>query len=1388
MKKRRSVLRRIFASALTVAMVGTMLPATALAAETKEASKGIIAQFDFDDEAGGFTGGGAKASGTYELKDSYDGAGKALYLNGSSQFLSVTKEDGSSLLTGLKEMTVSFEMKSDRTATNWPFYAAPSTVAQPIGGNGKEIYFGLLVNGGNITAERYLNGRSNCAASAMNSGWSHVDVVVSSADTAIYIDGVEKSRVASANALSGILGDSSILQIGKANWGNGEYCKGWIDNMTIYDHALNTEELQAAVPAAYKTIALDAAVKAVAEVTISDSKAALPDYDGTVTWKSDMKEIVIAENGISAVVTQPAKGEAALKGELTAVVTLFGEKKEVKVPVTVEPGVDPDDYYGYLMVHFVEDSEGYQEKIYLDISRGDNPQQWDPLNGRQPIVASNLGTTGSRDPFITYNPETKTYYIIATDLRVFGGDNGGWGVWQDHYSTKMNVWESKDLIHWSDVRQYDVALNANGEKEDTYMGMMWAPEATWVPDYYEEGKGAFVVYWSSMTDSGYSKIMWGATPDFTQETYEFGGVMIDPGYTVIDTTILQTKDKTYHITKSNGNSDELYMESTTAKRWWEPGTKWTKLQTQIGRSRYGAVEGPAVFTDHNKENSFYLFVDDLPQPGYQPMYTENPDNGWDYLDSSNYFLTSMTKHGGVISLTKAQYDALRDADAVSAVKENVDGVIKVKGEQSKEDIIAQLPKEAEVNLAYNRGTSVLPLKWDLSGVNMNRTGTYTAKGIVQSIGANKNQWVGKDDSTHYLAEDKQLYSSTEVIVKATVEVDAGDGIDKSELEQVIKDALPDAEKEKYTEKTWDAYAKALAEAKKVMDNEEADQQTIDDAVKAVKDSQKALEKRPIGKLVASYDMTAKDGKLVDITGNGHDAAYVGFTDGDFQTEGEGDAVLVFDGTEKYVKLPAGLIGTEKFTIDATFKTNTAAVASWLWCLGAKDNNDYVFISPDFFGSVIRSGIKLNGTEQLFGNGNAGSITMGQYTKMRMSYDNGEMKLYVNDNPVVVMNTSFSIQDVLKAGTVGDVCGYIGKSLYSGDAPFTGTLTQFDVYAEPAENPQPTVDKTALEKAIADAEKLEEAKYTADSWKKVADALADAKKVLADAKADQAAVDAAKEALDKAIKELKEKPVSVDKSKLDEAVKTAEPAENKDKYTEETWTAYEKALEEAKKVLADAKADQAAVDAAVKALADAKEALAEKPSKLPYDDVAEGAWYYDAVAYNYYAKTMTGLKDNIFGPADTLVRAQFAAVLHKMNEAVEVEYTDKFSDVTKDDWFKNPVLWAAEKEIVTGYTGTDMFGPNDVVTREQMATMMYRYARNYKKYDIKEDGDYSAFPDAENVQPFAQDAMKWAVAEGIITGKTLEGQPEDKKFLDPQGSANRAECATIIQRFMEKYEK
>lgn len=795
MRKKKAGTKRVLAAFLALALAGSYIPSIPASAEEPDAE--LLLDFDFEGLTGGqsITTETASASGGYTLTTSYDGS-QALHLDGtSSQWLNVTKADGTSLLTGLEEMTISYDIQNERTGTNWALYAAPSDATQ--GNPNGEHYIGFLHNSGNLTVERYNQpagtSRPTCPSVFIGSEWIHIDAVLSGTDTAIYVNGIEQARVDSAYSLTDILGDNSILQIGKANWGSGEYTQASIDNLKIWGAALTAEEIRQQVPDVFLQQSLDdlkAQVSANSGITLENGKSVLPDYSGTVTWRdSSLSQIQISEDGVTVNVAAPEVGAEDLTGTLTAVITLGSLSATVEnIPVTVKAQVGPDDPYGYLMVHFVEDGAGYAEKIYLDISRGDNPEQWDPLNGRNPILASNLGTTGTRDPFITYNPETETYYIIATDLRVFNANdpswnNGNWGAWASQGSTMMNVWESKDLITWSNVRQIDVSLDSN-DNTAAYLGMMWAPEATWVDDYYGEGQGAFVVYWSSNVYSdaahtqsdGGSDIMWGATTDFTQDTWEFGGVMLDGGQAgCIDTNILQDGGRTYHITKSQASGEEIIMEYTDEKEWWLVGSdrdsnyQWTRVQTAIGADWYGAVEGPASFKDHSVDNRWYLFVDDLPTPGYQPMVSTDLDSGWDHLDTSNYFLTSYTKHGGVISLTKAQYDAIRNADATSAVNEEL-GTVEITAGSTADELQAQLPQTAEVNLAYDMGTSELPVVWDLSSVNLDEADTYTVTGVVQSISANTDDWVGDGGSTLHTAANKELYSSRAIEVTAQVNV------------------------------------------------------------------------------------------------------------------------------------------------------------------------------------------------------------------------------------------------------------------------------------------------------------------------------------------------------------------------------------------------------------------------------------------------------------------------------------------------------------------------------------------------------------------------------------------------------------------------------------------
>lgn len=183
----------------------------------------------------------------------------------------------------------------------------------------------------------------------------------------------------------------------------------------------------------------------------------------------------------------------------------------------------------------------------------------------------------------------------------------------------------------------------------------------------------------------------------------------------------------------------------------------------------------------------------------------------------------------------------------------------------------------------------------------------------------------------------------------------------------------------------------------------------------------------------------------------------------------------------------------------------------------------------------------------------------------------------------------------------------------------------------------------------------------------------------------------------------------------------------------------------------------------------------------FRDVGKKDWFYDNVTYVSERGIMTGLEWNVFGPAQTIPRAQFIVVLYRMAGKPKLK---RIPDIAWEDvnqgWYYDAVVWGFEEGIMKGYSHTAYWGTADNITREQLATVMYRYA-SYKGYEVKQKADITKFEDAGAVSPFARDAVQWAVAEGIITGKDAGTK------LAPQESTTRAECAAVIQRFIQKYE-
>lgn len=176
----------------------------------------------------------------------------------------------------------------------------------------------------------------------------------------------------------------------------------------------------------------------------------------------------------------------------------------------------------------------------------------------------------------------------------------------------------------------------------------------------------------------------------------------------------------------------------------------------------------------------------------------------------------------------------------------------------------------------------------------------------------------------------------------------------------------------------------------------------------------------------------------------------------------------------------------------------------------------------------------------------------------------------------------------------------------------------------------------------------------------------------------------------------------------------------------------------------------------------------------FADVPASAWYYDAVEYVYENGLMSGVSGGRFAPDDTLTRAMLVQTLYAM-EGRPAAASAGFADVASGDWYASAVNWAAANGVVSGVSETG-FGPNNALTREQLALILYRFAQ-YKGYDVTGTSDLAAYADGSSVSGWAAEAMGWAVDAGLISG--VGGNQ-----IAPTGTASRAQVAQILMNFCE----
>ncbi|GIP17282.1 hypothetical protein J40TS1_29240 [Paenibacillus montaniterrae] len=296
-------------------------------------------------------------------------------------------------------------------------------------------------------------------------------------------------------------------------------------------------------------------------------------------------------------------------------------------------------YYGYLLAHFIgEQPDG--EQVYFSYS--EDGLYWKDLNNGQPVLRSGLGEQGVRDPFIIRSPRDNSFYIIATDLRIANGK--GWDVAVNEGSRDIIVWQSQDLVSWSEP--WAVTLGIEGA------GCVWAPEAI-----YDEQAQNFLVFWASATkdfdnEERKQKIYCARTKDF--RTFSEPELYIEQDNHIIDTTIIAHAGSYYRLSK-----DETTKNITLEKGASLEKDAFTPVSAPSLEAIYG-VEGPQIFKLNDREE-WCLIIDRFAEgKGYLPLLSANLDRGEFRVVEDGSFDLGATKkrHGSVIQITREECNRL----------------------------------------------------------------------------------------------------------------------------------------------------------------------------------------------------------------------------------------------------------------------------------------------------------------------------------------------------------------------------------------------------------------------------------------------------------------------------------------------------------------------------------------------------------------------------------------------------------------------------------------------------------------------------------------------------------------------------------------------------------
>ncbi len=302
----------------------------------------------------------------------------------------------------------------------------------------------------------------------------------------------------------------------------------------------------------------------------------------------------------------------------------------------------------YLFTHFVGNQRTEdEEQVYFSVSK--DGIVWKTLNGIKPVLKSTVGDKGIRDPHILRKHDNSGFYLIATDLCVFNrgltDDPNCWKICPREGSRNIVIWESDDLVNWSEPWLYDVGIeNA---------GCVWAPETA-----YDDTRGEYMVFWASSLpddDYKYQKIYRAFTKDF--KSFSKTEVYIErENNNVIDTSILKEGDTYYRFTRNFANA-VVDMEYSTSLENDTFKPVVTYSLNGVDGMTIGGFEGPTAFKMHDEEKWCLLLDKCGADAGYRPFVTEDISTGR-FISAPEFKFDINFRHGTVIPITDDEYERL----------------------------------------------------------------------------------------------------------------------------------------------------------------------------------------------------------------------------------------------------------------------------------------------------------------------------------------------------------------------------------------------------------------------------------------------------------------------------------------------------------------------------------------------------------------------------------------------------------------------------------------------------------------------------------------------------------------------------------------------------------